>query len=72
MSELQWITCDSSACDAYAYDVAQTLTVRYKSGSVYEYYNVPMSVFDEFEVATSAGQFINENIKDTYEYSQIG
>lgn len=58
----------NSTCVAGAtYDTdTKTLTVTYPSGVSYDYLNVPEDVFEDFEDAPSAGQFVNAVIKPTY------
>lgn len=41
---------DSGALDGASYDAASgTLTVRFESGGVYEYFDVEQSLFDELQ-----------------------
>lgn len=35
-------------------------------GNIYDFCNVPESVFDDFDNAKSRGTYYNENIKDKY------
>jgi uncharacterized protein len=63
---------DSSVVRSWNYDYdLETLTVRFKSGAVYEYYDVPEGLYHEFVHADSLGEFLNSEIKGVYPYSRI-
>lgn len=49
----------------------QILEIEYKKNSIYHYFEVPQSEFDGLMNASSHGRYLNENIKDVYEYEQI-
>ena len=50
-----------------------TLYVRFRSGSLYAYYNVPESVFRELMLASSHGRYLDSHVKKAgYDYRQIG
>ena len=51
---------------------SETLEVEFTSGSVYQYYNLPQSVYDAFLAAPSAGQFFAYQIKNAFPYSRVG
>jgi hypothetical protein len=54
----------SSQIEAIGYDDAtSTLAIRFKGGSVYNYSNVPASVFEELSAAESVGSFFGKHIK---------
>ena len=48
----------------------ETLEVEFKSG-IYQYYNVPQSIYDELMVSESKGKFLNVYIKPTYPYAKV-
>lgn len=50
----------------------QTLEVEFTNGSVYQYYNVPLNIYDELMAAGSKGQFLNTYIRNAYPYSRVG
>lgn len=55
------------------YDAAnETLEVEFKSGAIYQYFNVGSALFDALMMAPSKGQFLNVNIKNSYPYSRVG
>lgn len=48
-----------------------TLTITFRSGSVYEYYGVPASVCKGLLRADSPGRYHHEHIKNKYSYRRI-
>ena len=69
---MTWIdTPESSNITGFGYDGdAQVLTVEFKKGGRYQYYDVPQMVFDQMKAAPSKGQFLAQNIKGTYRYAR--
>lgn len=62
----------SSNVMSVGYDESsQTLEVEYKDGSVYQYYNVPASVYAELLATSSVGKFIHQYIKNAYPFARI-
>lgn len=47
-----------------------TLEVEFKGGAVYQYFDVPETVYSELLSASSIGQFMNANIRNTYRYAK--
>lgn len=45
-----------------------TLTVEFVDGALYDYMNVPRSVYLDFCAAGSAGQFFARQVKGRYSY----
>lgn len=63
----------SSTIIGIGYDEpSQTLEVEFKSGGIYQYYNVPQGLVDELMGSASKGQFLHYQIKNIYPYSRIG
>lgn len=63
----------SSNIAAIGYDEAsQTLEVEFTSGAVYQYYNVTQALFEQLMQASSKGQFLAYQIKNSYPYSRVG
>lgn len=63
----------SSNILSVGYDMAsETLEVEFVNGAVYQYYNVPQSIYDAFRAAPSAGQFLAYQIKNAFPYSRVG
>lgn len=48
-----------------------TLEVEFRGGSIYQYFDVPESVYQELMAAPSVGTFLNQNIKNGYRYTRI-
>jgi len=48
-----------------------TLEVSFHNGGVYQYFDVPDSVWQGFKTATSQGTYLHENIKGHYRYSKV-
>ena len=64
---------ESSLIRSVGYDLpGSVLEVEFASGSVYEYYDVPLSVYSELMAAGSPGSYFNDFIKDLYPYAQVG
>lgn len=64
-------TPDSSNIARYRYDEkAHVLTVEFKNGGTYSYYDVPQAVFDQMKTAASKGQFLAQNVKGVYRYAR--
>lgn len=53
------------------YDVpTMTLEVAFHRGGVYQYFDVPEIVYQEFMRADSKGKFLHANIKNSYRYTK--
>ncbi|HWQ98896.1 MAG TPA: KTSC domain-containing protein [Clostridia bacterium] len=50
----------------------RVLHIRFNSGGLYAYYDVPISVYQGLLHAGSHGQYFHANIKGAYRYAQIG
>jgi len=51
---------------------AKTLAIGFTSGRRYRYLDVPTSVFEAMEAATSKGEFFNDQIRDRFRYLRDG
>ena len=61
----------SSIITRFCYDEgSQVLIIEFKHGGIYNYYDVPESVFEEMSVASSTGQFFLAKIKERYRYTR--
>lgn len=49
----------------------QSLKIQYSSGEVYEYQGVTEDVYESFCKSESQGKFLNEQIKNKFEYSKL-
>lgn len=64
-------TPESSNLVSFSYDDAsQLLTVEFKHGGTYDYFEVPAQVHDEMKAAASRGTFLATRIKGTYRYAK--
>lgn len=62
----------SSVIAGYHYNEAKhILTIRYVSGMVYEYLEVPATVYGEMRKWTSKGAFLNKKIKGKYDFRKV-
>ena len=69
---MEWHTISSSTLERVAYDrSSMTLTIEFKSGMTYQYFDVPEHVFNELLSAGSAGQYLAQNIKSSYRYARM-
>lgn len=50
--------------------VTMTLEVEFLNGNVYQYFDVPEVIFQEFKNAPSPGQYLNANIKGAYRFAR--
>jgi len=69
----EWIsTPESSNVNGFSYDsVSQILTVEFKSGVRYNYYDVPSHVYEGLKTAGSKGSYLSNNIKNIYRYARL-
>lgn len=50
---------------------SNTLEVEFKSGGIYQYYNVPEPLFQALMDSDSKGKFLHANIKSAFAYSRV-
>jgi hypothetical protein len=59
----------STAIEHIGYDEAvRELHVTFVGGAAYTYYGVPKQVYSAFRAAASKGQFLNQFVKDRYDF----
>lgn len=70
---MSWIaTPQSSNLAGYDYSTEmQVLTVEFKHGGRYNYYDVPPTIFDQMNAASSKGQFLAQHVKNIYRYAKV-
>jgi len=62
----------SSNLASVGYDSAgYVLEVEFSDGDVYQYLDVPETVFQELVSAPSPGRYLNEQIKNNYRYLRL-
>lgn len=65
-------TISSTNISAVGYDEASgTLEVEFANGSIYQYFDVPRHVYEEFLGAASAGSYLAKSIKGNYRFGRI-
>lgn len=63
---------NSSNLDSALYEeTKKMLLVRFKSGDVYRYSDVPANVFKKLCLADSAGNFFGTNIRSIYAFVKV-
>lgn len=50
---------------------SETLEIEFKDGAVYQYYNVSAHLYEQFQSASSKGQFFNAYIKNAVPFSRV-
>ncbi len=70
---MNWINSpESSTVARFAYQSAtQILTVEFKNGTTYNYFDVPSPVFEHMKIAPSKGQFLAQQVKGRYRYARV-
>ena len=62
----------SSNIDSIGYDPdTEMLEIEFRGGTVYEYRNVPLVVYEELMNAASHGSYFNREISKAYSYEKI-
>lgn len=62
----------SSSISSIGYDnESQILEIEFKNGSLYHYFDIPQSIFDQLMNASSHGTYLNRTIKGSYNYRRI-
>lgn len=64
---------ESSNLASIGYDAKnEILEIEFNHGGIYQYFDVPVNVYDELMNASSHGQYFDRNIKKTgYEFQKI-
>jgi len=62
----------SSVVAAFKYNATRhILRITYVSGKIYDYKNVPESIYNEMKEAPSKGTFLNNVIKRNYAFKKV-
>ena len=62
----------SSVINSFKYDATKhILKIIYNSGAVYNYLDVPLSVYEALQRAGSKGTYLNKKIKGKFSYEKI-
>ena len=70
---MNWIaTPESSNIAGFGYTKErQMLTVEFKNGGRYNYFDIPEHLVSQMKAASSKGQFLAQNIKGRYRYARV-
>ena len=70
---MDWIRVDSSNLARIRYDEnTMTLEIEFMGGRVYQYFDVPVQVFEGLRNAVdSHGKYFNQHIKGNYRYARV-
>jgi len=69
---MSMIPVNSSTIDSIGYNQqTNRLTVKFKTGAIYEYLDVPHYVYEAVMSADSIGKALNSEVKGIYDFSKI-
>jgi hypothetical protein len=69
---MTWVPVESSAFRAAAYgENEHSLYLRFHSGEVYRYFDVPVKRYREFLAADSKGRYFRESILGRFAYERM-
>ncbi|HEY2345170.1 MAG TPA: KTSC domain-containing protein [Xanthomonadaceae bacterium] len=62
----------SSNIASVGYDAdSETLEIEFKTSGVYQYFNVPLFMYERLMAADSVGTFLNREIKPAFPCSKV-
>ncbi|MBU3226791.1 KTSC domain-containing protein [Clostridium algidicarnis] len=62
----------SSNVYSIGYDAnTKTLEVQFNNGSIYQYYDVPQSIYSGLMSASSHGSYLHAHVKGVYQYKKV-
>ncbi len=62
----------SSNVTSVGYDAnTLTLEVEFSNGSVYQYFDVPETVYGELLTSASVGRYLNAEVKQSYSFTRL-
>jgi hypothetical protein len=69
---MEWIeTPESSNIIRFGYEVqSMIMSVEFKNGGTYNYFDIPEVIFEQMRNAPSKGQFLAQQIKGVYRYAR--
>ena len=69
---MEWVYVESSNLAAVRYNEdSQTMDIRFKNESVYQYFDVPLYTYNELLQAESKGQYFHRYIRSEYRYARL-
>jgi len=73
MCEFEMFPVVSSNVESIGYNEGtQILRVKFLTGGIYEYKNVPLMEFEQLKSTSSVGSYLNRNIARIYPYDKVG
>lgn len=69
---MEWVEAPESATMArFGYEKAsEILSIEFKKGGVYQYFDVPESIFEALKAAASKGQYFAQNVKGVFRFAR--
>lgn len=62
----------SSNIKSIGYDESSTiLEIEFLNSRLYQYFNVPIEIYDELMNADSQGKYFNANIKNIFDWNEV-
>ena len=61
----------SNLAEVGYHDPTQTMEVCFKSGRVYQYFDVPRNVYDELMRTESPGGYLSSEVKGRFRYAKV-
>jgi len=69
---METISVESSHMATMGYEPdTKVLQIGFKNNTLYEYFDVPPNVWEEFKAAESKGKYLAKFIKGTYQYKKV-
>ena len=69
---MDWIPVVSTNLARIRYDEnTLTLEIEFQGGRIYQYFDVPVQVFEGLQNTDSHGKYFNQNIKGHYRYARV-
>ena len=69
---MDWISVESTNLSRVRHDEnSNTLEIEFIGGNVYQYFDVPKSIYDELLGAGSKGKFFHQQIKGHFRYARV-
>jgi len=68
--ERQIVESTSIASVGYSAE-SETLEIEFKNQTIYEYYNVPLIIYEQLMASSSLGQYFSANIRNVFANSRV-
>jgi hypothetical protein len=70
MTEIKMLEVKSSNVKKIGWE-KEVLRIQFNNDSLYEYYDVPESIYEDFKRSASKGRYVSKLIAKTYRYKRI-